>query len=113
MGLSRALLMYIVYVWSRREPEAPISFFGFKVKGFYVPWIFLAFDLLIGAPLSQGLIGITVGHAYYFLIDVFPISHGVDIIRTPRFCISAVEYMTGFTQPVAPHSGQPRAAAAA
>lgn len=40
-----------------------------------------------------------IGHLYYFLVDVLPVSHGYNLIQTPEFCISFIEWTTGFTHP--------------
>jgi hypothetical protein len=31
------------------------------------------------------LVGIAVGHTYYFLHDILPTTHGYNILKTPRF----------------------------
>lgn len=41
--MSEQLLYLIMYVWSRREPDTILSFFGFKFKALYVPWVYMAF----------------------------------------------------------------------
>jgi hypothetical protein len=53
----------------------------------------------MGNSVVGPLVGIGVGHVYFFLVEVLPASHNIDLIRTPAFCISIVEYMTGFTHP--------------
>ncbi len=40
---------------------------------------------LVGRKLAPALLGIAVGHAYYFLVDVLPTTHGKTILRTPSF----------------------------
>jgi hypothetical protein len=39
-----------------------------------------------------------VGHIYYFLIEVLPNSHNIDIIHT-QFCVHLVSYATGMSPP--------------
>ncbi len=42
----------------------------------------------MGMSLAPGLLGIVVGHAYYFLVDVLPATNGgKTILRTPSFLI--------------------------
>ena len=43
------------------DPQAP-----------YLPWVLLGFSLLLGNSVSVDMVGIAVGHGYYFLEDVFP-----------------------------------------
>ena len=38
----------------------------------YLPWALLGFSLLLGHDVTSDLLGIGVGHIYYFLADVFP-----------------------------------------
>jgi len=39
----------------------------------YLPWVMLCFSLLLGNSVTMDLIGICVGHAYYFLEFVYPV----------------------------------------
>ena len=38
----------------------------------YLPWVLLAFSVLLGNPATTDLVGIAVGHAYYYLEYVYP-----------------------------------------
>lgn len=50
----------------------------------YLPWVLLGFSLLLGNSVSVDLLGMAVGHIYYFLEDVFPNQHGgMKLIQTP------------------------------
>ena len=40
-----------------------------------------------GNSVFMPLLGIGVGHLYYFLVDVAPEQAGIDIIRTPAFVV--------------------------
>mmetsp|Transcript_38831 Transcript_38831/g.28715 ORF Transcript_38831/g.28715 Transcript_38831/m.28715 type:complete len:296 (+) Transcript_38831:146-1033(+) len=103
MILSDAILYVIMYVWSRREPDAQLSMFGFKFKGIYTPWVYVAIRLIMGGSVTEPLMGIAAGHLYYYLAEVYPIAHGGrSLIRTPRFCISIIEKLTGLTPAGAP-----------
>ena len=50
----------------------------------------MAFTVLTGGSLFNDLIGVAVGHLYYFLTEVLPESHGYDPIKTPNFIRSLV-----------------------
>jgi Derlin-2/3 len=95
--MSEPLLYVIMYAWSRREPEAGLSMFGFKFKALYCPWVYVAIRILMGGSATLPLVGIAVGHVYYFLIEVLPMTHGYDLLRTPEFCVQAVRMYTGVT----------------
>ena len=38
----------------------------------YLPWVLLSFSLLLGHDVTSDLLGIAVGHLYFFFEDVFP-----------------------------------------
>lgn len=93
--LAEPLLFTIMYSACRRSPDAITSFFGLKFKNLYVPWVNVAYRLLIGDGVLPALIGIAVGHVYYFLVEVVPATHGKTLLTTPNFCFSLVEYLSG------------------
>lgn len=97
--LSEPFLYVIMYVWSRREPEAQANIFGFKFQAIYLPWLYVALRLLMGNSIVGPLVGIAAGHLYYFLVDILPNSHGMELIKTPEFCVNIIEQLTGFSQP--------------
>jgi len=97
--LAEPFLYMIMYVGCRREPQAIFNIFGFKIGALYLPWFYVALRLLMGGDIVLILIGIAVGHFYYFLVDVLPNTHGINLIKTPNFCIDFVQYITGMTQP--------------
>ncbi|CAL8143478.1 unnamed protein product [Orchesella dallaii] len=85
--LGDAFTMMLVYVWSRRNPHVRLEFFGFlNFQAPLLPLILLGFSLLVGHSMEVDLIGVFVGHCYYFLEDVFPNQPGgFRILKTPRF----------------------------
>jgi Derlin-2/3 len=95
--LSEPILYVIMYVWSRREPDAMLNIYGFRFKALYLPWVYVAIRMIMGGAITEPLMGIAVGHLYYFLVEVFPVSHRVNLIKTPRFCTDIVHYCTGLT----------------
>ena len=93
MLLAPLMRYMIVYVWSRREPTSVLNFFGFKFQSLYLPWVYCGMDMLMGGSIQPALMGIGVGHLYYFLVDVFPGIQGFELIVTPRFCIDFAEWV--------------------
>lgn len=85
--LGDALTTMIVYVWSRRNPYVRYTFFGlFNFQAPYLPWILVLLSILFNGSLVGDLVGIAVGHIYYFLMDVFPNKPGgFQILKTPHF----------------------------
>lgn len=73
--LGHPLSFMMVYLWSRDPDNADVrmSFLGvLQFNAPYLPWVLLAFSLLIGNPIEMDLLGIIVGHTYYFLDYVYP-----------------------------------------
>lgn len=99
--LGPSIVYYFIYVWSKRNPETPVSFmFGLRFKGFYVPFLFAALDLLMGASIIPHIAGIVAGHIFYFLVDVLPMQYGKKYLNTPQFLINWLE--GGEQQPADP-----------
>ena len=84
---SQALLFYICYVWSRKNPSASVSFWGVPVGAPFVPWVMVVFKVLMGDVIFLPLLGIAVGHLFYFLVDVLPDLHDIDLLHTPKFLV--------------------------
>jgi len=54
------------------------------MKAMYLPWVLLAWTLLLGGVPVSEFIGICVGHLYYFLEHLYPVTSGVNILKTPQ-----------------------------
>jgi Derlin-2/3 len=85
--LSTALTFMIVYVWARRNPAVMMNFLGvFNFNAPFMPWVLLGFSLLLSGQLPVAdLIGIGAGHAYYYMVDIYPILYGQRPLKTPSF----------------------------
>lgn len=89
---ASALVFQFMYLWSKQNPEAQVSLYGFvKLNGRHLPFAFLALDLLMGGDVWSDVMGILMGHMYWFLTDVYPLASGRHIVRTPawlsRLCL--------------------------
>ncbi|KAL1269738.1 hypothetical protein QQF64_032027 [Cirrhinus molitorella] len=75
----------LVYIWSRRNPYIRMNFFGLlNFQAPFLPWVLMGFSLLLGNSIVIDLLGIGVGHIYYFLEDVFPNQPGGrKLLATP------------------------------
>eukprot|EP01069_Polyplicarium_translucidae_P011872 Polyplicarium_translucidae@DN4515_c0_g1_i1.p1 len=85
---SGAMLNVLTYIWGRRNPHAHMHILLFSVPAPYLSWILVLLSLLIGWQISDHLMGICVGHVYYFFEDVYPYmptSGGVRLLRCPKF----------------------------
>jgi hypothetical protein len=56
--VQQPLVFMIVYVWSRREAEKPMTFFGFAFRGIHLPWVLMALGILMGGDPTMDLCGI-------------------------------------------------------
>lgn len=96
-----SLTFMLMYLWGKHNPGMQVALFG--LVGFqapYLPWVLLAFPLLMGNDITSDVLGIAVGacarrlrcscrlpvchashahahvqpagHLYYFLADVYP-----------------------------------------
>lgn len=75
----------MVYLWGRRNEHVRMSFLGlFPFTAPYLPWVLLSFSVLLGNSATIDLIGIAVGHLYYFLEDVYPAIADIRGWRTRR-----------------------------
>jgi hypothetical protein len=85
--LAGALFMMVLYVWSKRHPEAPTSFYMFNVPAAYLPWVMTGFSFIVGQDPIPDLLGIGVGHLYFFAKQVLPGMEGPwkdrVLLRTP------------------------------
>lgn len=51
----------------------------------FLPWALLAFSVLLGNAFWVDLMGMVVGHIYYFIEDVFPNQRGgFKLLPTPQ-----------------------------
>uniref|UniRef100_A0A3Q2CTV1 Derlin n=1 Tax=Cyprinodon variegatus TaxID=28743 RepID=A0A3Q2CTV1_CYPVA len=84
--LGQAFIVMLVYVWSKRNPLIPVNFFGLlSFQAPFLPWALMGCSLLLGNSVAADLLGIAVGHVYYFLEDVFPNRPGGrKLLTTPE-----------------------------
>eukprot|EP01125_Pyxidicula_operculata_P019093 TRINITY_DN689_c1_g1_i5.p1 TRINITY_DN689_c1_g1~~TRINITY_DN689_c1_g1_i5.p1 ORF type:complete len:260 (-),score=37.87 TRINITY_DN689_c1_g1_i5:207-986(-) len=85
--LGPSLAMMIVYVWSRQNPNVRMSFLGFfTFNAPYLPWVILGIEFVLQQNWSVfDIMGILVGHIYYFLTHVYPALTGRHLLKTPSF----------------------------
>jgi len=83
--LGSSLSFMMVYVWARRTENVRMSFLGlFTFTAPYLPWVLLAVSFLLGNSAVVDLLGIAVGHIFYFFDDVFYKMRGVKVLKTPK-----------------------------
>jgi len=94
--IGTSLTFAIIFYWSRLEPEAELSFFSFKIKGYQFPFALIFFQLLMGGNIWGDLLGLASGHIFYFLKEVCKKEYGMEFLRTPSFLNRFMEpYVAG------------------
>lgn len=63
-----------------------------------------AFEVVLGNPYWDILAGIGLGHVYYFIVDVYPLVYGKDLLHTPQFLINFFG-VGEYVPPAAPAAG--------
>jgi hypothetical protein len=114
--LGEPIMYSIMYVWCRRAPDEVQSMFGFKFKALYLPWVYMLIRIVMGGAITEPLIGVAVGHLYYFLVEILPVTPGYNLgplVYTPKFCIQFVSYLNSAVPAVAPQAFAPRQQAGA
>ena len=85
MAFTAAPLVFtLIYVWSRYNPSTVVNLMGVvKLQSFFLPWAMIVLGMLFGNNPVPDLVGIFVGHVYYFLTELSPRAGGAIILRTP------------------------------
>ena len=86
-----ALHTMIIYVWCRKNPHINVQFIMITMKAPYFPLVLVIFHYIsYGKIMTSDIIGMAVGHVYYYFSDILPkiakIRHWkrTEFIKTPR-----------------------------
>lgn len=94
---SRSFLTMLLYIWSRYNQNVVLLVFGFvPMKAPYITWFFVLFDILVGKSIQADILGIVLGHAFYFFHDIYPklpLSKGKQLLKTPAFLTKVVSLL--------------------
>jgi hypothetical protein len=74
--LGGPLLMYIVYLWSRKFPDREASLWFFRMPGALLPWAMVGLNFILGGDPVPDLLGIGAAHVYYYIVEVLPKARG-------------------------------------
>ncbi|KAL5230244.1 hypothetical protein ABZP36_029020 [Zizania latifolia] len=84
--LGIPMVSMLLYVWSREYPNSQINMYGLvQLRSFYLPWAMLALDVIFGSEILPGLLGIMVGHLYYYFAVLYPLASGKSYLKTPMW----------------------------
>lgn len=79
------MVLSVLYVWCQLNKDDIVNFwFGTRFKAMYLPWVLLAFNMIIAGGGIMELVGIIVGHLYFFLMFKYPQElGGPALLQTP------------------------------
>jgi len=90
--LGAPLVFSVLYLWSKRNANSPVSFWGFSFKGAYLPFVLMGFAVLMGSSIVSDAAGIAAGHLFYFFAEVLPLKYGRPFLTTPEFLIQLIDW---------------------
>lgn len=83
--LMDPMVMSVIYVYCMINQDQIVSFwFGTRFKARYLPWALFGMNFLLGGGGMSELVGIIVGHLYYFVMMKYPAEQGVTLLQTPQ-----------------------------
>lgn len=87
MIIFEAMMFTVLYIWCQINREQIVSFyFGSQFKASHLPWVLLAFNFILRGSIMLELLGIFIGHLYFFLKFKYPIDFGgASFLDTPDF----------------------------
>jgi len=85
--LMDPMVLSVLYVWCQLNKDTIVSFwFGTQFKAMYLPWVLFGFNMIISGGGVAELMGILVGHFYYFMKYQYPQQYGGQpLLSTPAF----------------------------
>jgi Derlin-2/3 len=82
--VASPLVFMLLYVYSRNFPNQQVSIMGlFTVQSFYLPFAFLGITVVMGGNPMLDIMGIVVGHLWWFLTELYPAQGGQNFLATP------------------------------
>ena len=87
--LMDPLIIATIYVFCQLNPEMIVTFFfGIQFQARYLPWILTLFHFVTQGSVMMEIMGILVGHIYFFLKFKYPVEFGgKDYLQTPQFLL--------------------------
>ena len=90
--LASQLLLSLIYINSKREPQKIVTLYFFRMKNCFFPYALIVFNIVSGGGIYDNIMGIIAGNIYFVLKDVLPESKvHLDILKTPKFLVDFCE----------------------
>ncbi|KAJ7567449.1 hypothetical protein O6H91_02G147900 [Diphasiastrum complanatum] len=82
--MGPTLVFMLLYLWSREFSNSKVNISGLvTLQAFYLPWAMLLLNTMFGSPPLPDLMGIAVGHLYYFVAVLHPGSRTSSLFKPP------------------------------
>ncbi|XP_045460693.1 derlin-1 [Harmonia axyridis] len=79
--LMDAMILSVLYVWCQLNKDTIVTFwFGTRFKAMYLPWVLFGFNMILNGMGLTELIGIIIGHLYFFLKFKYPQELGGPVL---------------------------------
>jgi len=94
--LMDLLVVSVTYIWCHLNKDVIVNFwFGTRFKAVYLPWVLAIMELVFQGSIAS-LIGIFIGHFYYFLKFQYPQELGGNaFLETPNLLKQYVPDVNG------------------
>ncbi len=90
--LASQLVLALIYINSKREPQKLITLYFVRMKNCYFPYALIVLNIVTGGGIYDNIMGIIAGNVYFLLKDVLPESKvHLDILKTPKFLVDLCE----------------------
>jgi len=87
MVLMDPMVMCVLYIYCQLNKDVIVNFwFGTQFRAMYLPWVLFGFNMIISGGGMSELMGILVGHLYFFLKFQYSQDYGgQSLLSTPAF----------------------------
>ncbi|XP_054715662.1 derlin-1-like [Uloborus diversus] len=81
-----AMILSVLYIWCQINKDTIVTFwFGTQFKAIYLPWVLFGINFILRSGGFDELLGILVGHLYYFLAYSYPVEYGgSSLLQVPQ-----------------------------
>ena len=96
--ISPWLVEIIIYIWSKSHSnQIVLLFFFIRMRAAYLPYAFMAMELLFRGNIFFDVVGLVIGHIFYylyFIVPKLPFTRGINVFSAPR----PIKWLVGMLQ---------------